>query len=82
MEKDLSTELGSQRDHVKRTIEEASKVIVIWGDAGASSQWVNYEIGLADALEKPIIAVLPKQGGVALPGNLQNVQVVKVASDF
>lgn len=80
-EEDLPAQHRSLRQEVKRRIQSASKVVVIWGDASASSQWVNYEIGLADALGKPIIAVLPKENAVALPGNLQNVQIVKVATD-
>lgn len=80
-EEDLPAKHGALREEVKRRIQSASKVIVVWGTASASSQWVNYEMGLADALGKPIIAVIPTSDAVALPANLQNVHIVKVASD-
>jgi hypothetical protein len=71
----------SLREGVKRTIQLASKVVVLWDAASASSQWVNYEIGIADALEKPIIAVVQKKSGIALPLNLRHVQVVSLIDD-
>jgi TIR domain len=78
-EEDLPVKHGALRDQVRKRIQSASKLIVIWGTASANSQWVNYEIGLADALGKPIIAVIPpKSDLVALPANLQSVQVVKL----
>jgi len=80
-EEDLPTKHGALREEVKRRIQSASKVIVVWGAASANSQWVNYEMGLADALGKPIIAVIPTSDAIALPASLQNVQVVRVASD-
>jgi hypothetical protein len=80
-EEDLPAKHGALRDHVRKRIQSASKLIVIWGTASANSQWVNYEIGLADALGKPIIAVISTNDAVALPANLQNVQIVTVASD-
>jgi hypothetical protein len=78
-EEDLPKKHGALRDQVRMRIQSASKLIVIWGAASASSQWVNYEMGLADALGKPIIAVIPSQGdSIALPANLQKVQVVRL----
>ena len=78
-EEDLPVKHGALRDQVREQIQSASKLIVIWGIASANSQWVNYEIGLADALGKPIIVVIPsKSDVVALPANLQNVQVIKL----
>jgi len=80
-EEDLPAKHRSLREEVKRRIQSASKVIVVWGAASATSQWVNYEIGLADALDKPIVVVIPEGREVALPANLRNVQIVKVAVD-
>jgi hypothetical protein len=78
-EEDLPVKHGALRDQVRARIQSASKLIVIWGTASANSQWVKYEIGLADVLGKPIIAVIPpKSDLIALPANLQNVQVVKL----
>jgi TIR domain len=78
-EEDLPVKHGALRDQVRKRIQSASKLIVIWGTASANSQWVNYEIGLADALGKPIMVVIPSKSDlVALPANLQNVQVINL----
>jgi hypothetical protein len=79
-EKDLPSGHRSLRDEVRKQIQAASKVIVVWGPNSATSQWVNYEIGLADALGKPIIFVVPKDETVAPPRNLQNVQVIALTA--
>lgn len=48
------------RESIKKQIQSASKVVIIATDESASSKWVNYEAGMADALDKPIIVVVPK----------------------
>lgn len=48
------------RETLKKQIQSASVVVVIATDRSASSQWVNYELGMADALGKPIIVVASK----------------------
>jgi len=71
------------RKAIRRQIEEASKVVVIATENGEKSQWVNYEVGLADALGKPILVVKSKEAGVSTAFSkrlnaLANVQSVKV----
>src|SRR5712691_5542650 len=51
---------SSLRTQVRKAIEAASKVVVVWSGAGAESDWVNYETGMAEALAKPILVVVPK----------------------
>lgn len=80
-EEDLPSKHGGLRRTIKKQIQSASKFIVVWGNASSSSQWVNYELGLADALGKPIIVAIQASEKIALPAILQNVQIVKVASD-
>jgi len=66
------------RQVIKRSISQADTVVVVWTLAGAHSNWVNYEAGMADALGKKIIVVRPDQNSPALPANLDsaNIQVV------
>jgi nucleoside 2-deoxyribosyltransferase len=64
------------RKRIKRSIEEADAVVVVWTPTSATSSWVNYEAGMADALGKQIIVVRPDKTAPALPANLQSVQVV------
>jgi hypothetical protein len=69
---------ASMRQELKRQIGEAGKVVVFWTEAGARSQWVNYETGMADALGKPMI-VVADPNGPAVPANLSGAKVVNLA---
>lgn len=53
------------RKAIRKAIEGASQVVVIASERGEQSQWVNYEVGLADALGKPILVVKSKAAGVS-----------------
>lgn len=51
-------EVGSDiRQSIKSAIEEASAVLVISSEGSDVSPWVNYEVGLADALGKELLFV-------------------------
>ena len=78
-EEDLPLKHKALRNEVRNRIQSASKLVVIWDKASSNSPWVNYEVGLADALGKPIIAVLPEK--VAFPNHLQDVQIVRIPSE-
>jgi len=51
------------REAIKQQINSADKVVVIASGNMAGSQWVNYEVGMADALGKPIIVIERKGAG-------------------
>jgi hypothetical protein len=69
------------REEVKRQIESATKVVVVWDAESANSQWVNYELGLADALGKQIVVAVRSAGNIPLPASLQDIEVVEMAGD-
>ncbi len=48
------------RKSLQKQIQSASMVVVLATDKSMSSQRVNYEAGMADALDKPIVVVRPK----------------------
>jgi nucleoside 2-deoxyribosyltransferase len=50
------------RKAIKEQINAANKVVIIASDHSANSAWVNYEAGMAAALDKPIV-VLKKGSG-------------------
>ena len=77
-EEDLPTRHHALREDIRKQIQSATKVIVIWGSASANSSWVNYELGLADALRKPILVVMPVNDATELPAGLQNVRIVRL----
>ena len=65
----------SIRDSVRKAIQDAASIVVLWSDAAAQSANVNYEIGMADALEKPIL-IVNLDGLHSIPPGLANAQVV------
>lgn len=69
---------SSLRGVLRQAIEAASKVVVVWSKAGAGSDWVNYEAGMADALGKPILVVVSKGEGRRLPDSLAANQVIEL----
>jgi hypothetical protein len=64
------------RETIKQTIEESDEVVVLWTVASSSSSYVFYELGMAEALNKPITVVLPGESTPELPANLRGKQVV------
>lgn len=51
------------RQSIKSAIQEANTVVVISSKSSDLSPWVNYEVGLADALGKELLIV--EQNGAA-----------------
>jgi hypothetical protein len=49
---------SSIREGIREGIESASMVIVVWRREASAS--VNYETAMADALDKPIVLVVPE----------------------
>src|SRR5262245_5870971 len=45
-------------DEVNGALSRSTEFIVIVSPAGLASQWVNYEVGYADGLEKTILSFL------------------------
>jgi TIR domain len=79
IDSDKVIEAGSNfRDQIKKAIEDSSKVILIWSGAGAKSEWVGYESGMAEALGKPIFVVMAKGEQSALPAPLSDKQVIEL----
>lgn len=48
------------RQSIKSAMEVANTVVVISSESSDSSAWVNYEVGLADALGKELVVVEQK----------------------
>ncbi len=66
---------GARAD-LKHAIAEASKLVVLWGDAAEQSAHVNYEAGLASAFDKLIVFVLPRGRKTRLPTELSDRPVI------
>ena len=56
----------------------ANSVVVFWTENSANSQFVNYELGMADALGKNLVVVTPRGQRMRLPSNLEDIQVLEI----
>lgn len=67
------------REVLRNQIESATKVVIILTDKSEHSQWVNYEVGMAVALNKPIILVGKKGSGkTSFLANLSDVHLIEL----
>lgn len=48
------------REATRAAIGAADTVLVLWSPAAVESKWVNYELGMADALGKHLVIVAPR----------------------
>ena len=69
------------RESIKIRIEAASKIMILWTENSANSQYVNYEAGMAIALGKPIFVVIPEESNVEIPNYLADMQVFRLGKD-
>jgi peptidase E len=69
----LESELQSGDDVraiIRDRVQSANRVVVFWSAAAATSQYVQYELGMADALDKPTTIVQLDQTKPELPAHL------------
>ena len=55
---------------IRDRVQSANQVVVFWSAEAATSQHVQYELGMADALDKPITIVQLDQTTPVLPAHL------------
>jgi hypothetical protein len=60
---------------VKDSLRQASAMVVLLSERSLKNQWVQFELGAAIAMNKPIIAILIGQAGIkeALPDFMQGL---------
>ena len=63
------------RAEIRKQMQSASVVVVLWTQQAAVSDWVQYEVGMADALEKPIV-VGAEKSAPQLPAPIVDSKVV------
>jgi hypothetical protein len=66
------------RDEIRKAIEDASQFVVFWSPRAAESAFVNYETGMAEALGKPILVIVPKGDQSTVPDNLADNRVLEL----
>ena len=68
------------RAEVKKQIQAADVMLLVWSKNSATSPWVNYEVGMADAQEKRIVVAL-EPGSPPLPGILSAYQAIELEEE-
>jgi CheY-like chemotaxis protein len=70
------------RKEIRAQITAATKVVVVATANAESSEWVNYEVGMADALGKPIVVVGRKgMGKSARFSKLSGVRSIEIPGE-
>ena len=67
------------REATRAAISAADTVLVIWSPAAVESKWVNYELGMADALGKELVVVAPRGMDQKLPIASHSFKLVELA---
>ena len=57
-----TAETGSVRRRIRDVISKSSEVIALLTDNSVSNKWMQYEVGIADALEVPVTFVIVNEG--------------------
>jgi hypothetical protein len=68
----------SFRDALRKWINNADYFVLFWTEAAANSEWCNYEAGMAEALGKKVIVVMPEHCQAKLPSTLSVYPIVRV----
>ena len=78
----IDTKIGDDiREAIKQQMCSASNVVIIVTPNSAKSQWVNYEAGMASALDKPIILIKSKDAeDVDFVTSLANAQSIEIGN--
>ena len=78
----VDTKTGDNiREAIKQQMCSASNVVIIVTPNSAKSQWVNYEAGMASALDKPIILIKSKDAkDVDFVTSLANAQSIEIGN--
>jgi uncharacterized protein YegP (UPF0339 family) len=70
IDRDAFTAGTDLRKATQKAIDGADAVLVIWTPTAETSKWVNYELGMADALGKDVIAIAVHGNAADLPSGL------------
>jgi hypothetical protein len=75
---DWSATADDPRSALSEKIRQADTFILVWSDRAAQSPWVQYELGIANALGLPIRVFRAGETSIALPAELADAQVVEL----
>jgi hypothetical protein len=69
------------RNQIKERIQKSDIVILVWSKQAAKSPWVQYEVGMAQALDRPILIAWADDSAPELPTEIEENQVVRLDAE-
>ncbi|SRR5713101_37442 len=69
------------REKIKERILRSDLVVLIWSKDAAKSPWVQYEVGMAKALERPILIAWADKSAPELPTEIKENQIVRLEGE-
>jgi TIR domain len=66
------------RTVIRDRIRRADTVVLVWSDRAAKSAWVQYQVGMAQALDVPIRVLVADDSQAKLPMGLGKTKVIKL----
>jgi hypothetical protein len=69
------------RQGIRERIQKSDIVILIWSKDAARSPWVQYEVGMAQALERPILVARADKSAPELPAALNENQIIEIDAE-
>jgi TIR domain len=72
---------GDIREGIKERIQKSDIVILVWSKDAARSAWVQYEVGMAQALERPIVVARADKSAPELPAELHDHQIIELDTE-
>lgn len=69
------------RHQIKERIRKSDIVILVWSTQAAKSPWVQYEVGMAQAVERPILIAWADNSAPELPAEIKENQVVRLDAE-
>lgn len=73
---DWAARTEDARTAIRDRIRRADSVLVIWSQSAGKSAWVQYELGMALALEVPIHVLLAGASPADLPASLTGAPIL------
>lgn len=77
---ELNASGEDMRSLIRDKIRQADTVLLLWSDQAAESAWVQYEVGMAQALGVPILVLMAGGSRAELPAGLANGNIIKIES--
>jgi TIR domain-containing protein len=74
-------ETAALRKVIEEQIRGSDMLVLVWSKQAARSPWVQYEVGMAKALERPILVAWADKSAPSLPAEIGENEIVKLEGE-